>query len=166
MPLLATPGASNANSYLTEAEAETYFDNRLHAAAWSNVGDAEQALVTATQMLDWYMQWKGVKATSEQALEWPRTGVYDTSGTLIESTVIPSRIKQATCELALFSVSADRLADQDTDGYSMMKVGPLTLQSDASEARSSKRKPIPKHIRQMLSNFIINPPGTARLIRG
>ena len=166
MTLTATPGASNANSYLTEAESETYFENRLHSENWANVADPEQALITSTHMLDWYMSWKGIKATSAQALEWPRVDVYDSSGNIIENTVIPSRLKQAVCELALFNVSVDRLADQDIDGYSMMKVGPLTLQSDAADPLSSKKKAIPKHIRQMLSDFITNPPGTARLIRG
>ena len=161
MALVATPGAQNANSYVTETEADAYFEGRVHATAWASATDAEQSLISASQMLDWYMSWDGIRAAETQIMEWPRANVYDNSGFLIDSTIIPVRIKQAVFELALFSLSEDRLADKDMDGFAEMKVGPLSLKSDASHTKSSKKRAIPKHVRLMLSDFVT----TGRLIR-
>ena len=165
MALVATPGASNANSYLTVPEAEAYLDVRPHSTAWDDIDDDEAALIAASRQLDWYMQWKGAKTSSSQSLEWPRASVYDRNGFLLDDEAIPERLKHAVVELALLNIAADRTADQDLDGFSSIRVGPLALKSDAVEPRSSKKKVIPMHIRKMLSDLVTNPPGVGRLIR-
>ena len=161
MALVATPGASDANSYVTEPEADAYFETRPHSSAWSSVEDAEAALINASRMLDWYMKWDGYKTSETQPMGWPRATVLNESGYLIDDTVIPKNLKEATFEMALFSLAEDRVADQDMDGYSKMKVGPLTLESDGTSNKSTKKKAIPKHVRSMLADLVI----TGRLIR-
>ena len=166
MPFSATPGASNANSYVTLAEADSYFEFRLHSSAWDNADDQEAALISATRMLDWYLKWKGEKATTTQALEWPRANVYDRDDNLLDETIIPQRVKDAACEMALANLSEDRVADKDMDGFAQIVVGPLSLRSDATELRSSAKKVIPEHVRNMLSDFTSISGGVSRLVRG
>lgn len=52
--LVATKGASNANSYATVEEADTYLDNIYGADEWATLEDDDKArlLITATKMID------------------------------------------------------------------------------------------------------------------
>jgi len=88
--IVATPGASDANSFATLEEADAYLDLRLHADAWVGTEDKKRALITATRELD-AMTYQGSRLTDTQALSWPRRGVPDP---------FPRRLKDATCELA------------------------------------------------------------------
>ena len=95
-----TISGANANSYLTLAEAETYFDDRLNISAWQDT-DADnrtRALLHAAQRLE-RENWLGDRATTTQRLAWPRIGVAKVEE--YESDEIPQQIKDAQCELAL-----------------------------------------------------------------
>jgi hypothetical protein len=74
--LIATLGAANANSYVASvADATAILDSELYArTAWDNADEdtRTRALITAARMLDQALLWKGIRATSTQALEWPR----------------------------------------------------------------------------------------------
>jgi len=63
----------NTNSYVTVANAETYFETRIDAANWNSASNElkEEALVTATQIIDNH-SWIGSAISSSQALAWPR----------------------------------------------------------------------------------------------
>ena len=104
LAIVATAGAANANSYVTFSEAQAYLEARLHAEAWDTSEQKQmQALIGATQELD-PMAWLGYRATSAQALSWPRTGVVNPdapSWTEYGSSEIPARVKRMTYELAL-----------------------------------------------------------------
>lgn len=148
--LVATPGASNANSYLTQAEADAYFETRLHVDAWDDADDKERALMMATRVLDrmglpykYYVpsakgvaahyrtrpQWTGAVATTTQALAWPRTGMTDRNGNAIASNVVPVELKEATAELAMQLITADRTLDNDVSvqGITSLRAGPVAL---------------------------------------
>lgn len=95
-----TISGANANSYLTLAEAEAYFDDRLNISAWQDT-DADnrtRALLHAAQRLE-RENWLGDRATTTQRLAWPRIGVAKVEE--YESDEIPQQIKDAQCELAL-----------------------------------------------------------------
>lgn len=105
--VVETVGAVNANSYVSVAEAGTYLEARLNSAIWTTAlasdADAQKkAVIEATRTLN-TLGWKGAKTSSTQALNWPRIQVEDTDSlnVYIENNVIPQRIKDATCELAL-----------------------------------------------------------------
>jgi hypothetical protein len=125
LTLVATAGASNANSYITLADAETYFLARPFASTWNAATSTnalkEQALVFATKLLD-REKWHGTKGittagASTQALAWPRQWAptleadavpqpiaeyfIDTTIGYYSSLTVPTPIKDATCELAL-----------------------------------------------------------------
>ena len=107
--VIATAGAVNANSYITLAAAETYFESRLHDTAWTAESDAnkDQALVWATAILDAYFDWYGTIRTTTQKLRWPRSGVLDADGRWLDYDTIPEILENAVCELALEILKGD-----------------------------------------------------------
>jgi hypothetical protein len=104
----ATVGGAAANTFATDAEADDYIGNRLNSGAWSAASEDDQAraLIEATRELS-TMIWQGSRATDTQALSWPRflapnpDGVTITWWAYYDPAIIPQRIKDATCELAL-----------------------------------------------------------------
>ncbi len=79
-------------NYATEAEAQTYFDTRLHTEPWDDAGDPDRtaALTMATDIID-KLNYIGVKTDAAQVNQFPR-------GT---DTVVPDDIKKASSEIAL-----------------------------------------------------------------
>ncbi len=110
--LVATVGSASANSFVTVAECDTYCDARLNASAWTDETDDDQkirALIGATQELSSRAGWIGDRASSTQALAWPRINAENPDSawpghTWYRTTEIPQRVKDATCELALQSL--------------------------------------------------------------
>src|SRR5687768_15812728 len=120
MALVCTPGGASDNSYVTLADANTYFADRLNSTAngdWTNDSSGvarsdavkSAALVTATRRID-EEQFLGVKTTTTQSLKWPRVGVYDEDGIALSSSTIPTRVKEATYIAALELLKTDFLA--------------------------------------------------------
>lgn len=134
MPTL-TPGT---NTYVTLAQAETHFDNRLHAAVWTDTDDDDtkaRALLMAAMLLDRHMIWKGCKLDPEQVMEWPRRGI-----SWAPPGVVPPGVKVAQMELALLLITTDTTATPDTAGISRLDVaGAVSL----TIAPSDRIKPIP-----------------------
>jgi len=95
------------NSYVTLAEANTYFDNRLNITTWSSADDdtKTRALLQATRRLN-YEKYYGDRVSGTQALPFPRINIGYIDGVLIDNT-IPQQIKDAECELALYMLSTD-----------------------------------------------------------
>lgn len=104
------------NSYITEAEADTYFDGSSRAGpVWTKLGDTprRQALITAQRLLE-RQTWQGEQTVAKptQALAWPRTGVTDRYGNAVATATVPQQIKDAQAELA-FELTQD--TDQETE---------------------------------------------------
>ena len=135
--LVATPGATNANSYCTLAEADTYHGGRLNNATWTTavVDTKVRALITAPRRLDEWIKWAGSSFASTQALLWPRLDVFDRHGLEFSSDVIPQFLKDATAEFALFLLLDDRQTDPDTFGFSEIGVGSINLKVDKHDRR-------------------------------
>ncbi len=102
----ATVGGATANSFVLKTEMDAYVLTRLNAGAWTGVDAQLAALTEATRQLN-VQPWDGSTVTSTQALNWPRQFVTNPDapawGTAIDyaTTIIPQRVKDATCELAL-----------------------------------------------------------------
>lgn len=109
MALTTTPGAADANSYASLAEANAYHTARGNAA-WTGADAAkEAALIRATQWLDgrYGDQWPGIRwKLRAQALDWPRVEATDRDGTEIDYDSIPSEVVSATCEAALIELAS------------------------------------------------------------
>jgi hypothetical protein len=125
-------GSSTANSYVTVAEVNDYWTDRGGApAAWTALGTtAKQGLIVkACDYVDVRFRWRGTRALSTQAMEWPRLNAQRDDGTLVVG--IPTELKEAVAEYAIRAASADLAPDpsyQDENAplsSKREKVGPI-----------------------------------------
>lgn len=95
--IIATLGAADANSLLTVAAADAYFDLGLGGGAWAELDDEDKqrALVSATRNFQ-AITWQGSPTTGIQALAFPR--YYQGAS---DGTTIPANVLAALCEHAL-----------------------------------------------------------------
>ena len=125
------------NCYVTRAEANTYFGDRLDAALWTAADDAtkDQALVTATMMID-TKTFVGYATDSDQALAFPRVGQYfdERVGAIVvfDEDVVPDRIKKATYEQALHLLTNRNLLDDTGNIRHLAVTGVARMQSITS----------------------------------
>ena len=128
-PALDTSGVLDmaGNTYVTLADAHTYFESRLNATDWerSSQPRQQQALLTAMRILE-TLPWIGAPLLVTQPLAWPRVatcpaerenrkriqtgyetltgatrGLYDRRGRAWQVSAIPAPIRNAQCEIAL-----------------------------------------------------------------
>jgi len=134
-------GKSNAESYLSVADADTYHTNHGDPSSWSiaSIVDKEEALRMATQYLDlvYGMQWKETRSNEGQALDWPRANVLERDNYYIDSDEIPQALKDATAEMALRHVQLatgtsllDDLDNSASVGREKVKVGAIELDTE------------------------------------
>jgi hypothetical protein len=134
--IIATPGASNANSYCTLAEANTYHDqSRYHSKeTWLEYSsnDRSRALIWASRLLDEMIRWDGTIVYTTGALRWPRYNVWHEDGYMITSTGVPQFVKDAASEFAYHLLIEDRTLEtnRDTMGYEKIAIGDLKLTVD------------------------------------
>ncbi len=151
--VIATPGAANANSYTTRAEATTYHASHLYASVWEDAEDDQKdiALIWATRILDEEMDWVGSKVSAEQALRWPRSDVEDRDGYILSSTTIPAFLKNATAELARQLLSSDRFATRDeaASGIQSVSAGSVSVTFDKHDRITL----FPESVKSMLSFY-------------
>jgi len=155
MALNATLSASDANSYVTRAEADAYFTDRMHSSAWTALTDTaikDGILITSSQMLDWYINWKGDKATVAQSMQWPRTGAIRPDGTEIDD-VLPPEVKTAVYELALSNIEADRMTDDPLAGIGQLRAGSLMIKAGAEKPNQTNAEPVPDQVYRILSDL-------------
>lgn len=129
--LVATAGASNANTYITLADADTYHDSHGYATTWTAATDDQQkvVLVWATRLLDAHFEWTGEIASDTQSLGWPRAATYDKFGRLLANDAIPEAIEFATAELARHLLAADRTAPESVDlALKSVKAGSIAIE--------------------------------------
>jgi len=99
---------ANADSYISRANADSYFTNHGSPTDWTGATDAnkDSALRYATVFLDSMYTWRGTIADESQVLRWPRAGVVDDEGRDIDDDTIPQKIKDAQCELGLLHLAS------------------------------------------------------------
>lgn len=116
-----TPGGASDNSYISEANANTYFADTLQELVWADYSDdqKQRALIQATTTLERLGGTKGdpdsprrpkfsgspYDTTTPQALHFPRTTDEDDD----PNVVIPQDLADAVCEQAYW------LLDRDTN---------------------------------------------------
>lgn len=142
------------NSYVTISEADSYFEDRMDAAAWIVMGDEmkEQAIVTATRMLD-QKSWRGSVVNADQALAFPRQGSYRDSSRGVTASFTSTytfvttdetdtnlkrdirQLREACYELAYHLANNDGLLDSSGE-IKEIKVGPIELK-DIKEVSKS-----------------------------
>lgn len=165
--LVETVGAANANTYVTLAEANTYFGDRLHSTAWDAASDSEktQALIMGARVLDTRVEWKGAKSSQTQAMDWPRAYVEDRDFKTVppsvvvmfdneaivylDSATVPNFIKWAQCEQALALLGEDITLDADSTGINSVSIGSLAVNFD----KLDKRRVLPQPVRDLCAPY-------------
>lgn len=130
--IVETVGSASANSFVSAAEFASYAESRIDSSAYDDATtDAQnRALAEATRDLS-ARNWQGRRTDNTQALSWPRewvTNPDDANYDYYDSNVIPQRVKDATCELALQYLRAGTSDISELDatiGVKREKVGPL-----------------------------------------
>jgi len=149
--IVATPGASNANSFATLDFVNQYYEERgLPVTEWEDADEpAALVLMAARYMVTMFSPlrklirmtppaqsyylirptWTGLPSTTTQALPWPRTGMYDRNGNAIADDVIPTDLKTAQAEFAIQLAKGDRTLDNDVtlQGITSVKAGSVSV---------------------------------------
>jgi hypothetical protein len=175
--IIATPGAADANSYITLAEAQAYADGDIDAVEWyaASTDQKVRALITATRNLD-LVGFVGTRSTTTQALAWPRKDFTTTEKTYADDE-IPAEIKQATYELAKSLVKDMVIAGQvagstplipgiPNAGLKRVKLDVMEIEwkPDAQTA-ITPLKAVPQ-LQNLLQDLILNTPGqTVAVVR-
>jgi len=107
--LIATVGASNADSYNTLAQLDLLFASDVGVpAGWSALSDSEKCrhARTATRWLEPRWIWSGwpTDLVTPQSLAWPRFGAYDASGRQFARDAIPTAIRLLHAHVVKLSV--------------------------------------------------------------
>jgi len=98
--ITATLSSATANSYVTLAEANTYFETVPDSTTWDDktVDQKNRALIAATRWIDSFVFF-GDRCDQNQALKFPRNN-YQVDDVELACTTIPNNIKYAQYELA------------------------------------------------------------------
>jgi len=140
----ATVGGPASNSYVTLEEAQAYMATNMYGAAWLELDEEvqEQTLMMATIQVD-SICYLGQKATAEQSLKWPRTGLtYD--GHPLPSDIVPREVKIAVCEQAKLATASDPSVPQDAEVQGLEKVKAGSVEVWFHEG--VKSKPVPSTV--------------------
>ena len=135
----ATVGGASANSYVTLAAANTYFETVPDSSTWTDKTDDQKnrALISATRWID-ALNFYGDRCDDTQALKWPRDN-YTVDGIDLACTLIPDGIKNATYELAR-SLANDTDAITGSTGttgiYDEVALGDLKVKYNKSSQTS------------------------------
>ena len=96
----ANLSGASSNSYVTLAEANSYFETTPESSTWDNKTDDQKnrSLISATRWIEG-LNFFGERCDDGQALQWPRNN-YSVDSVDFACSVIPEKIKQAQYELA------------------------------------------------------------------
>ena len=137
----------NTNSYVSIADADTYFETRIDSANWVDAADEikEQALVTATALID-DNAWIGSAVSSSQALAWPRkNAIYNDDRLGLQVTIaedeLPSRVKTAVYEQALHLVNNEDVLMGQTQTFESISVGSISISDSNGDTTKTPMKP-------------------------
>jgi len=152
----ATLGGANSNSYVTLAEADTFFEARLYIDVWDDSTDdsKNRALVMATRRIE-QETYYGDRETSTQALKFPRINIGYLDGILLDGG-IPELLKEAQCELALYMLSTDMSKPSvDTSAIQEARVGSIAVKYavDKNDNTSQSFDTLPPFVESLLSEL-------------
>lgn len=142
MALITTPGAADADSYVTLTEFSTYCDKTSRGVSGTDA-ELESLLRKGTAYLEnqYRGRWKGYRTEQAQALAWPRIGsggdsrlraqgdtfavygIVDLDGFEIPTNAIPQQIKDAQCEVALLTFAGVSMEPRLERGGMIKSIG-------------------------------------------
>ncbi len=111
-------GVENANTYANVETVSSYCTDMGYSTwASASTDDQESAILRAMSYIE-AQNWKGVKKSNNNPLEWPRYNVLDRNGYIVSSEVVPTNVVKALSEAAYReSVSAGTMqAELEREG--------------------------------------------------
>lgn len=135
------------NSYISVADADDYFAERLYVSDWTGATstDKANALMMARRAID-RQAFIGSRASDNQLLAWPRSGILD-----VDDATTPQAILDAQCELALAFLREDLTADDGTRGVRRLQAGSVAIEYDG---RAPARN-LPDAVSALLAPFLL-----------
>jgi hypothetical protein len=182
--IVATPGAADANSYLTLGAAQAIIDGFVQdsdVTAWASAttDQRNRALFTATQRLD-RERFLGARATDAQALQWPRTGVrkpdtyintyavgfpFRITTDYFTDTEIPTQIQYAQVVLATYlNSNPDGIGLSGLEDYKNVKIGSIDVTPNLGYGAVGADK-VPPIMERYLTGLRISGPGNFSIRR-
>lgn len=173
----ATVGGLTSNAFVTEVEAIAFAATRLNLTGWTTVTGTSctpteiQALIEASRELS-AMLYQGYRTNAAQALGWPRQMAINPDATssyytLYDENLVPQRVKDATCELAIAFLAAgttDIAGLDSTNGIIEKTVDVLTTRWAAPSQRPQGLARFPRVLRQIAPLLAVGI-GQSRLVR-
>ena len=167
MPVTITIGT---NSYISVADATTYFSERLYSTAFTGAAadDQAKALIMATKKID-RMQIRGVKAVADQTLEFPRAlyahgegyeapivGMRHLHGAgWVVETEVSQDVLDAVCEEAMALLAggstANQRAELQAQGVKAFSIGKL---SETFKTGISGERLLSLEAKQLLQRYL------------
>ena len=154
-------GLANANAYADVTQGDAYHEGHLYATDWTAANSTTKAasLVMATRLIDALFRFRGFKAHTTQALQWPRELARDDDalrsvtlvalsprGEFFPSNTVPTALRDATIETARELIKANRTDDPQGEGLASMSItGSMSLTFDKRD-----RAPIIPHVAQAM----------------
>lgn len=120
-------GKADATSYVSAADAQAWASARGLSFTGNDAAVEKHLLLAMDYVESFRARFKGSKTTSEQALQWPRTGVVLDSVELTDDT-IPAELKSAVIQLAFESQTTDLQPSGTGQEVLREKVGPIETQ--------------------------------------
>lgn len=141
-------GLSTATSYASVAFADDYMQANIQNTAWAeqDTETKQNLLMWASRYLDQRAVWNGKRAKATSGLRWPRIGVHDRDGTLIEQDEIPQQLQEAVVEMARYLLVSDRALERGQDGLKRLKVDVIEIEFD----KNYRQAEIPNEIHHLL----------------
>lgn len=157
-------GLASAESYISVADADAYhaaFGNTAWAAiATTALKEAYLRRATIYMGQAYRTRWSGVRRTTTQALDWPRTEVVIDRFTYVGYDIVPTDVARACADLALKAKDADLNADLER-AVIREKVGPLETEYSEHSPQSTRYRAID----QTLAPYLMGSGASARLVR-
>lgn len=166
MALTTTIGGASSDSFATLAAFQAY----CTAQGLTLTGDdtaQESNLRRATAYLCRTYAWRGTKATSTQALCWPRFGIVDGDGYSVGSDEIPQGVIDAQCEMAyVINAGADPFATLENGAVveKSERVDVISETTKYAEASGRDRPAFPA-VDQLVAEFVTGKAGASGSMR-
>ncbi len=156
-------GLTNADSYVTVAEADTYATARNWTDWNGTTAQKQAALISATAYIDANYRFKGTLLTLTQSLAWPRVDVTDGEGRTI--TGVPSKVKSATIELARQAHLGPLVPTPETAAVKRkrVKAGSVETETEYAVNGGSTSDPRPSPMADRLLAGLLSPTGASSL---
>ncbi len=124
------------------------------ATSWAALSADKKAtyLVNATRSLDMGFQWIGDRYSRDQRQHWPRTNAV-VDGFLLDNITFPTAVKEATCEMAAWSMGNDGAVSVGTNAaFDSIRVGPINIDFNENIGGAAKQY-VPDVVAYILSEY-------------